>query len=272
MLTGTLSRYKARLVVNGSSQQLGVYFDETFSLIVKPATIRMALSLVLSRKWPIHQLDVKNSFLNGDLSEIVYMHQPPGFVDARFPNQFFVCRDLYMDSNKHLVLGFSVLQVMPHELDFITVVAILLYLFIDKDLSSADFPLYARSAKATFSCSQAYLAICLRDFGFRPSLICLLHYLSSYYTDTDWACCSSTHMCTSETAWLHNLLHELNSPLSTATLVYCDNVSAVYIVLRVPSRFQYSDIFTKGLPSALFEEFQTGLSVRPPLGPTVRAC
>nr|GEY88856.1 ribonuclease H-like domain-containing protein [Tanacetum cinerariifolium] len=60
---GTLSRYKARLVANSSSQQLGVEFDETFSSVVKPATIRMVLSLVVSRKWPIHQLDVKNAFL-----------------------------------------------------------------------------------------------------------------------------------------------------------------------------------------------------------------
>ncbi|GKD01064.1 ribonuclease H-like domain-containing protein [Tanacetum coccineum] len=58
---------KARLVANGSSQQLGVDFDETFSPVFKPATIRMVLSLAVSRKWPIHQLDVKNAFLNGYL-------------------------------------------------------------------------------------------------------------------------------------------------------------------------------------------------------------
>ncbi|GJT44623.1 ribonuclease H-like domain-containing protein [Tanacetum coccineum] len=93
---GTLSRYKARLVANGSSQQLGVDFDETFSPVVKPATIRTVLSLAVSRQWPIHQLDVKNAFLNGDLSETVYMHQPPGFVDNRYPHH--VCllqRSLY---------------------------------------------------------------------------------------------------------------------------------------------------------------------------------
>nr|GEZ22705.1 ribonuclease H-like domain-containing protein [Tanacetum cinerariifolium] len=78
---GTLSRYKACLVANGSSQQLGIDCDETFSPVVKPATIHIVLSLAVSRKWPIHQLDVKNAFLNGDLSETVYMHQPPGFVD-----------------------------------------------------------------------------------------------------------------------------------------------------------------------------------------------
>ncbi|GJT50735.1 ribonuclease H-like domain-containing protein [Tanacetum coccineum] len=93
---GTLSRYKARLVANGSNQQHGVDFDETFSPVVKPATIRTVLSLAVSRQWLIHQLDVKNAFLNGDLSETVYMHQPPGFVDSRYPNH--VCllqRSLY---------------------------------------------------------------------------------------------------------------------------------------------------------------------------------
>ncbi|GJU06666.1 ribonuclease H-like domain-containing protein [Tanacetum coccineum] len=66
---GTLSRYKARLVANGSNQQHGVDFDETFSPVVKPITIRTVLSLTVSRQWPIHQFDVKNAFLNGDLSE-----------------------------------------------------------------------------------------------------------------------------------------------------------------------------------------------------------
>nr|GEV17050.1 ribonuclease H-like domain-containing protein [Tanacetum cinerariifolium] len=83
---GTLSRYKDRLVANGSSQQLGIDCDETFSPVVKPATIRTILSLAVSRKWPIHQLDVKNAFLNGDLSKTVYMHQPPGFVYLRYPH------------------------------------------------------------------------------------------------------------------------------------------------------------------------------------------
>nr|GEX37457.1 laccase-17-like [Tanacetum cinerariifolium] len=51
------------------AQQHGIDCDETFSLMVKPATIRTVLSLAVSRKWPIHLLDVKNAFLNGDLSE-----------------------------------------------------------------------------------------------------------------------------------------------------------------------------------------------------------
>lgn len=63
---GTLSRYKARLVADGSTQLSGIDVDETFSLVVKPATIRTVLSLTTSIHWPVHHLDVKNSFLYGD--------------------------------------------------------------------------------------------------------------------------------------------------------------------------------------------------------------
>ncbi|GJY92769.1 ribonuclease H-like domain-containing protein [Tanacetum coccineum] len=71
-------KYKAHLVANGRSQQFGVDCDDTFSPVVIPATIHMVLSLALSRNCPIYQLDVKNAFLNGDLSKTVYMYQPPG--------------------------------------------------------------------------------------------------------------------------------------------------------------------------------------------------
>ncbi|GKF91914.1 ribonuclease H-like domain-containing protein, partial [Tanacetum coccineum] len=105
-----------------------------------------------------------------------------------------------------------------------------------------------------------------------------------------------------ETCWLRNLLGELHTPLSSAMLVYCDNVSVVYLscnsvqhqrtkhieidihfvrdlvaggqvrVLHVPSRYQYADIFTKGLPFTLFEEFRNSLSVRCPFAPTAGEC
>nr|GEZ44876.1 ribonuclease H-like domain-containing protein [Tanacetum cinerariifolium] len=91
---GTLSHCKARLVTNGSNQQHNVEFDETFSPVVKLATIRTVLSLAVSRQWPIHQHDVKNAFLNGDLSETAYMHQPPGFIDSCYPNHACLCRGL----------------------------------------------------------------------------------------------------------------------------------------------------------------------------------
>nr|GEZ27946.1 ribonuclease H-like domain-containing protein [Tanacetum cinerariifolium] len=83
---GSLRRYKARLVANGRSQQQCIDCDETFSPVVKPATIRTVLSLSISRDWPIHQLDAKNAFFHGQLSETVYMRQPLGFVDFTKPD------------------------------------------------------------------------------------------------------------------------------------------------------------------------------------------
>jgi hypothetical protein len=86
---GSLSRYKARWVVRGFSQEHGIDYDETFSPIVKPSTIRIVLSLAVSFHWPIHQLDVKNAFLHGHLSETVYCQQPLGFEDS--PKSPLVC-------------------------------------------------------------------------------------------------------------------------------------------------------------------------------------
>lgn len=73
---GSFERHKARLIGDGRSQQKGFDCDETFSLVVKPANIRCVLSIALSHSWPIHQLDVKNVFLQGHLNETIYMHQP----------------------------------------------------------------------------------------------------------------------------------------------------------------------------------------------------
>lgn len=87
---GSLDRYKARWVMRGFSQEHGIDFDETFSPVVKPATIRVILSVALSSNWKIRQLDVKNAFLHGRLDEVVFCHQPTGFVDSARPDH--VCR------------------------------------------------------------------------------------------------------------------------------------------------------------------------------------
>ena len=87
---GHLERYKARLVCDGRSQQVGIDCGDTFSPVVKPATIRIVLTLALAHSWSIHQLDVQNAFLHGTLAETVYMHQPYGFRDPSYPTH--VCR------------------------------------------------------------------------------------------------------------------------------------------------------------------------------------
>jgi hypothetical protein len=87
---GTIDRYKARLVAKGFKQRYGIDYENTFSPVVKIATIRTVLSLVVSRGWSLRQLDVKNAFLHGVLEEEVYMRQPPGFENPHAPHS--ICK------------------------------------------------------------------------------------------------------------------------------------------------------------------------------------
>ncbi|GKA16999.1 ribonuclease H-like domain-containing protein, partial [Tanacetum coccineum] len=355
----TLSCYKACLVANGSSQQLGVDFDETFSPVVKPATICMVLSLAMSRQWPIHQLDVNNAFLNGDLYETVYMHQPPGFVDNRQDSQvaylLIYVDDIILTASCQALLQ-QIIGSLNNEFDMTDLRALNYFLGISANrtptslflsqkkyalqllerahmvtclfLSQNKYALQLLERAHMVTCNPSrtpidtesklgpegapvqdptlyrslagglqYLTFTRPDLSYVVQQICLymhdprephlaalkcilryvqgtldlgLHLYSSSttslvgYTDVDWAGCPSTRSAEAEyrgvanvvakTTWLRNLLRELHSPLSTATLVYCDNVR----VLHVPSRFQYADIFTKDMHFAIvLDEFQS---------------
>ncbi|GJV58218.1 ribonuclease H-like domain-containing protein [Tanacetum coccineum] len=298
---GTLSHYKARLVANGSIHQLGVDFDKTFSSIVKLATISTVLSLVVSRKWPIHQLDVKNAFLNSDLSETVYMHPPPGFVDARLCHTgLFLSQKKYaldLLARAHMVNCNPSRKLVDSETklgpDSVPVQDPTLYRSLARGGGSHILLLLSASSAmfmALLSLSTSGYCVFLGDNLLSWSAK-RQHTISRSSAEAE---CRGVANVVAETAWLRNLLRELHSPLFTATLVYYDNVSAVYMsanpvqhqqtkhieidihfvrdmvkaghvrVLHIPSRFQYADIFTKGLSSALFEDFRSSLSVHPP--------
>jgi hypothetical protein len=87
---GSVSIYKARLVAKGYAQTYGIDYEETYSPIAKMTIVKAIIAMAAAKRWSLHQMDVKNVFLHGDLQEEVYMEQPSGYVDQTHPN--LVCR------------------------------------------------------------------------------------------------------------------------------------------------------------------------------------
>ncbi|KAK4354915.1 hypothetical protein RND71_027109 [Anisodus tanguticus] len=460
---GTFERHKARLVGDGKTQQVGVDFGETFSPVVKSATIRTVLSSALSKGWPFHQLDVKNGFLHGHLNKIVYMHQPLGYIDPKYhnhvcllkkslyglkqaprawykrfvnfrshigfshsrsDNSLFIYRQgnntayllLYVDdiilTTSSDSLRKSIMSQLGSEFDMkdlsplhyflgIVVTRHADGLFLSQKKYASEIveragmssckpsttpvdtmsKLSATSSKPfvvpilyhSLAGALQYLTFTRPDITYAVQQVCLfmhnpmeehmhalkrivryirgtleygLHLYSSSvsklvtYMDANWASCPDTKRSTSgycvflgdnliswsskrqatisrssaeaeyrvvdnvvsESCWIRNLLLELHCPIPKATLVYSDNVSAIYLsgnpinhqrtkhieldihfvhekvargqvrVLHVPTRHQISDIFTKGLPLVLFEDFRDSLSIRRPPALTAGEC
>nr|GEU45019.1 hypothetical protein [Tanacetum cinerariifolium] len=293
----SLNRCKARLVTNGRSQQQGIDCDETFSHVVKPATIRIVLILAVCREYPIHQLDVKNAFLHNHLTKTVYMHEPPGFTDSAHSD--YVCllqKSLY--GLKQASRAWTPIDT-------------------EKKLRPEGSPVTDPTLYRSLAVSLQYLTFTQPDLSYEPLILDynyfgLLHHsllptlmltgkvdkLSRSSAEAEYHKVANT---VAETSWIRNLLHELHTSLFTATLVYCDIVSTVYMstnpvqhqqtkhieidihfvhdkvatghvrVLHVPSRFQYVYILTKGLPYPLFADFRSSLSICKTPAPTARA-
>ncbi|KAK0606765.1 hypothetical protein LWI29_004059 [Acer saccharum] len=162
-LDGSVARYKARLVAKGFHQRPSIDFIETFNPIVKPVTVRLILTLAVTNGWHLRQLDVNNAFLQGSLSDDVYMTQPPGFVDSTKPHHVCKLQKRFMASDRPLALGSSESQVG----DFIAVLA---FRFSLKDLGQLSFFLGVEAVNSTsgiFLSQQKYI----RDLLARTNML-----------------------------------------------------------------------------------------------------
>nr|GEW23624.1 ribonuclease H-like domain-containing protein [Tanacetum cinerariifolium] len=400
---GSLNRYKARLVANGSSQLVGIDVDETFSPVVKPKTIRTVLSLAISRHWPVHQLDrfvtyaarvgfhhsrcdtslfiyrqgADISYLLIHVDDIVLTASSTAFLQriitslhAEFfmtdlgPHNYFLGVSVTRDTSGMFLSQQNYATEVLERAGMLTCNPCRTPVDTDSKLSTDGDPVSDPTLYRSLAGALQYLTFTRLDISYAVQQVCLFmhdprkpHFLAlkrilryvrgtlSYglqlyssttstlvaYLDADWAGCPTTRRSTSgycvslgnnllswsskrqfttsrssaeaeyrgvanavaETCWLCIIL---------STIVYCDNVSAVYLssnpvqhqctkhieidihfvhdlvstgrirVLHVPSRYQYADNFTKGLPTALFDEFRSSLSVRSSPAQTAGGC
>ncbi|KAJ9560828.1 hypothetical protein OSB04_005988 [Centaurea solstitialis] len=360
---GSLARYKARLVANGRNQQQGIDCDETFSPVVKPATIRTVLSIAVSQHWPIHHLDVKNAFLHVHLQDpsTCISHRVSMIHDIRI--MFATFGALFMALNRPPSVVppvCTIISQLGHEFAMTDLGALNYFLGISASRSSTGLFL-SQQQYATQILERANMLNCnpartpiesahklgadgppVTDPTLYRSLAGALQYLIFTRLEIAFAiggcpasCRSTSGYCVflgdnlvswsskrqgvisrssaeteyrgvanavAETSWIRNLLRKLHRPPTKATIVYCDNVSAVYMssnpvqhqrkkhiemdihfvrdkvvighvrVLHVPSSSQYADIFTKGLSASLFLDFRSSLNVRKPDVQTAGGC
>ncbi|GJV45358.1 retrotransposon protein, putative, ty1-copia subclass [Tanacetum coccineum] len=89
-MDGAVYVFKARFVAKGFTQTYRVDYEETFSPVADIRAIRILIAIAAYYDYEIWQIDVKTAFLNGHLSEEIYMEKPEGFVDPKYPNH--VCK------------------------------------------------------------------------------------------------------------------------------------------------------------------------------------
>nr|GFA81325.1 ribonuclease H-like domain-containing protein [Tanacetum cinerariifolium] len=308
-------RYKARLVANGSTQLEGVDVDGTFSLVVNPGFV---IITSLHKEFAMTDLGSLNYFLviSGTrdspgifLSQKKYaieilkrahmVNCNPSRTPVATESKLGIDGDLVFDPTlyRSLAGSFQYLTVTRPNISY-AVQQVCLHMH---DLREPHFSTLKRILRYARGTMDYELQL------FSSSTIDLVA-----YSDANWAGCPTARRSTSEaeyrdvanavaeTCWLRNLLRRLHTPLSSATLVYCDNVSDVYFssnpiqhqrtkhieidihfvcdlvaagqvrVLHVLSRYQFAYIFTTRLSSTLFEEFRCSFSVRCSPAPTAR--
>nr|GEX01977.1 hypothetical protein [Tanacetum cinerariifolium] len=286
-------RYKARLVANGSTQLEGVDVDETLSPVVKPETIHTVLSLDPSRHWPVHQLD---EFAMTDLGSFNYFL---GISVARDSSGMFLSQKNYAVK---ILERADMVNCNPSRTSVDT----------ESKLGTTGDVVSDPTMYRSLAGSLQYLTFTRPDISYVVQHVCLhmhdpreLRFMLLNlvaYSDADWASYPTTRRQLQVTMFFLATIY-YSGPLSVNRrfLVPVQKRSIVGLqmlllrlrtkhieidihfvrylvvvgevrVLHILSRYQFADIFTKVLTSALFEEFRSSLSVRSPPAPTAMKC
>lgn len=84
---GKVERFKSRLVATGCAQRFGINYNKTFSPVARYSSIWLVIALAVEYKMYMHQMDVASAYLNSELTDVIYMKQPEGFVDKSYPER-----------------------------------------------------------------------------------------------------------------------------------------------------------------------------------------
>nr|GEX11723.1 ribonuclease H-like domain-containing protein [Tanacetum cinerariifolium] len=266
----SLSRYKARLVANGRTQQQGIDCDEAFSPVAKPATIRTVLSLVVSRQWLFINDIIITASSTSLLQRIMSsLHAEFAMTDLRPLNYFLgisatrTTSSIFLFQTKYateIIERAQMLNCNPCRTPADT----------EKKLGPKGSPVTDPTLYCSLAGALQYLTFTRPDLSYGVQQLCLymhdprephlnamkcvLRYPATHRSTSGYCVFLGDNLLTwsskrqdtlsrssakaeycgvanavAETSWIRNLLRELHTPLFTATLVYCDNISAVYM-------------------------------------------
>ncbi|RVW26923.1 Retrovirus-related Pol polyprotein from transposon TNT 1-94 [Vitis vinifera] len=227
---GNIERHKARLVAKGFTQKEGIDYTGTFSPISKKDSLRIILALVAHFDLELQQMDVKTTFLNGELEEEVYMKQPKGFPSSdgkQLVSGSEVCfivlyvDDILLATNDKSLL-YEVKQFLSKNFDM-------------KDMGEASYVIGIKIHRDRFQVgSLMYAQVCTRpDIAFAVGM--LRRYQSN--PDSDFAGCVDSRKSTSgyifilaggAISWKSIKLRVMDS-ISRPLSIYCDNSAAVFM-------------------------------------------